>query len=246
MARIRTVKPELFKHSVLFDAEQETKLPLRLAYIGLWTCCDREGRFKWRPRELQLDVLPFDKCDFSRVLDALAARGFIVMYQASGETYGFIPSWKRNQFINNREASSVIPEPQQNEVFDASGTRDPRENDASGTDVVKEGKGKEGKGASLTREDLPEWIPSEPWNGWLDVRKKKHSPVQGRSRTIAINKLKKWKDQGYDLTEILDAATFGNWQGLYLPEGIKPKKSFRSGDPNNPADWAAATLELVP
>jgi len=156
VARIRTIKPEFFKHSKLFDAEQDAKLPLRLAYIGLWTCCDREGRFKWRPRELQLDILPFDKCDFSRVLDALASRGFIVRYEVNREVYGYIPSWKRNQFINNREASSTIPEPQQNDVFDASLTREPHVDDARGTDVVKERKGKEGNDASLTRVSVEE------------------------------------------------------------------------------------------
>lgn len=53
MSRIRTVKPELFKHEELFDAEQNSKLPLRLAFIGLFTVADREGRFKWRPRTLK-------------------------------------------------------------------------------------------------------------------------------------------------------------------------------------------------
>jgi hypothetical protein len=46
MGRIRTVKPELFQHGDLFDAEVESGFPLRLAFIGLFTCCDREGRFK--------------------------------------------------------------------------------------------------------------------------------------------------------------------------------------------------------
>jgi hypothetical protein len=73
MGRIRTIKPEFFKHSGLFDGERETGLPLRLGFAGLWTCCDREGRFKWRPRELKLDALPYDECDFSLVLDALAS-----------------------------------------------------------------------------------------------------------------------------------------------------------------------------
>jgi hypothetical protein len=64
MARIRTVKPELFRHDSLFEAEQECQLPLRLAFIGLFTCCDREGRFRWRLRQLKLDVLPYDSIDF--------------------------------------------------------------------------------------------------------------------------------------------------------------------------------------
>ena len=57
MARIRTIKPEFFRHEALFEAEHRAGLPLRLAFAGLWTAADREGRFKWRPRQLKLDVL---------------------------------------------------------------------------------------------------------------------------------------------------------------------------------------------
>ena len=31
MSRIRTVKPELFKHEELFDLERETGLPIRIS-----------------------------------------------------------------------------------------------------------------------------------------------------------------------------------------------------------------------
>jgi hypothetical protein len=152
MARIRTIKPEFFKHSGLFDAEQETCLPVRLAFAGLWTCCDREGRFKWRPRELKIGILPYDELDFPRVLDALVTRGFVQRYEVNGENYGSIPSWHSHQVINNREAQSQIPAPTQillSQDVDACGTREAREQDASTTREVRaqaEGKGKEGKG----------------------------------------------------------------------------------------------------
>ena len=102
MARIRTVKPELFKHEDLFEAEIASQLPLRLAFIALFTCCDRDGRFRWRPRRLKLDVFPYDDIDISCVLDALVTRGFIVKYEKNGEVYGSIPSWSRHQQINHR------------------------------------------------------------------------------------------------------------------------------------------------
>ena len=90
MSRIRTIKPEFFRHEALYEAERETGLPLRVAFAGLWTVADREGRFHWRPRALKLDCLPYDEVDFSRVLDALATRGFIVQYQGNGEPLGWI------------------------------------------------------------------------------------------------------------------------------------------------------------
>lgn len=133
MGRIRTIKPEFFKHSALFDAEQESGLPLRIAFAGLWTCADREGRFKWRPRELKLNVLPYDDCDFSRVLDALATRGFVVKYQSGTEFYGYIPTWQAHQYINHRESASTLPNPNDSLHIDASTTRESPVIDASTT-----------------------------------------------------------------------------------------------------------------
>ena len=111
MARIRTIKPEFFRHEALFEAEQNTGLPLRVAYAGLFTAADREGRFKWSPRNLKLDCLPCDEVDFAAVLDALLTVGFIVKYQIDGETYGAIPSWSAHQHINMKEKESDIPAP---------------------------------------------------------------------------------------------------------------------------------------
>jgi DNA-binding transcriptional regulator YhcF (GntR family) len=91
-------------------------------------------------------------------------------------------------------------------------------------------------------DSLPSWIPLEAWNGWLERRKKKKSPVEGRAKTIAINQLEKWHKQGYDLTIILDAATFHNWQGLYLPKDehgqiIKPKEPEYEIVEISPKEW---------
>jgi len=184
MARIRTIKPSFFRHGGLYDAEKETRLPIRVAYAGLWTACDKEGRFRWNPRELKLDCLPHDELDFSRVLDALTTRGFIVKYTVDGITYGCIPSWKDHQVVNNRETPSLFPEPPDNiEQL----TRDPRVHDASttrGENCQGEGKGKEegkeGKGSiglvavAPAKPDprgtrLPDdWTPSPALLAWAE------------------------------------------------------------------------------
>ncbi|MGO4210124.1 DnaA N-terminal domain-containing protein [Terriglobus sp. 2YAB30_2] len=146
MARIRTIKPDFFKHEDLFDLEQETGLPVRIAFAGLWTVADRDGRFEWKPRTLKTDVLPHDPVDFAQVLDALETRGFLNTYEVDGRRYGVIPSWDRHQVINNRESQSVLPPPPQ--LDNVSPTREPRVQDAdkdSLTHAPAEGKGREGE-----------------------------------------------------------------------------------------------------
>lgn len=152
MARIRTIKPKFFRHFDLYEAERETALPLRVAFAGLWTAADREGRFEWRPDELKLDCLPFDQVEFPRVLDALGTRGFIARYTVDGRDYGCIPSWARHQVINNRESPSELPEPP-NPLPVFTSTRGPRVADACCTPLVHaraEGE-QEGKGTGTGR-----------------------------------------------------------------------------------------------
>ncbi len=147
MSRIRTVKPELFKHEALFDAEQNSKLPLRLAFIGLLTVVDCEGRFKWRPRTIKLEVLPHDLIDFASVLNALESGGFIQRYEVDGESYGWIPTFTKHQRLQTKEltAGSLLPAPS---GHDEHGTNQGRTQMRSGTHPeAQEGKrkGKEGR-----------------------------------------------------------------------------------------------------
>lgn len=154
--RIRTIKPEFFHHEGLFEAEAETKLPLRVAFAGLWCIADREGRFKWEPRRIGVQVLPYDGVDFSRVLDALTTRGFILKYRVGDAWFGCIPSFLKHQVINNKERASILPDHLENgaiyEEIDASLTREPREDHACR---------KEGKGREQGKEGVPQKHASE-------------------------------------------------------------------------------------
>lgn len=147
--RIRTIKPEFFTHGALFDAEVEFKMPLRLAFAGLWCAADKAGRFKWDARRLGVQIMPYDTIEFSRVLDALATRGFIRQYRVHDEVFGVIPSFCRHQVINNRERESDLPEPLGFNDIDACPTRAPRVPHAG----QEEGNGRE-RNRKGTREEL--------------------------------------------------------------------------------------------
>lgn len=151
MGRIRTIKPEAFLDEELWDAEIETGLPLFRAFTGLWTQADREGRFQWRPRKLKAAILPYWEGDFSRVLDALTTRRFVVKYASNDDVFGWVRTFTKHQIVNNREVASEIPPPPAEATEYAVSTRAPRVDDACPTaldldQVEQEGKGKEGKG----------------------------------------------------------------------------------------------------
>lgn len=194
MSRIRTVKPELFKHEDLFDAEQKSGLPLRLAFIGLFTVADCEGRFKWRPRTLKLDVLPHDFIDFATVLNALENAGFIERYEVDGEIYGWIPSFTKHQRLQTKEitAGSSLPAPC---LQDQQGTHQERSQVRTGTHPEsQEGKGKEGKG----REEEGS-IPSSPSAPSPPSARSTRTPKTPLPADLAITpELRTWAEQhGY-------------------------------------------------
>lgn len=107
--RKRMIHPRFFRSLALFNAEAETGLPLRVAYAGMWGAADREGRFRWVPHELKLDVLPYDSCDFGAVLDALEEGGWLRSYLVDGQKYGIIVSFHVWQSPHKREAQSFLP-----------------------------------------------------------------------------------------------------------------------------------------
>lgn len=145
--RIRTIKPEFYKHEDLYELEKETGLPVRIAFSGLWCAADKAGRFKWRPRQLGVEILPYDNVDFSRVLDALATRGFVVKYASGTAEFGWIPGFERHQVINNKERPSELPDPATCKASNACPTRAPRDAD------LEKGKGREGNMERNGKED---------------------------------------------------------------------------------------------
>lgn len=228
MARIRTVKPELFKHEDLYDLEETSGLPIRVAFIGLFTCCDREGRFKWRPRTLKLDVLPHDNVDFSRVLDALGTRGFIRKYEVEGEEYGVIPTFSKHQVINNRESDSDIPAPAESSYISIASTREARVDDATATRT--QGKGKEGKGREEEGKgkDLMSGKPDDAAEilDFLNAHaKRSYKPVKAN-----LEKIEARLKEGSSMDEIKDVIRkkCQEWAGTKMEQYLRPDTLFNA------------------
>jgi len=76
-------------------------------------------------------------------------------------------------------------------------------------------KGKERKGKESVEAVIPDWIPKEPWDGFIEMRKEIKRPLTGRAITLAITKLTELKNQGHDPGKVLDQSTMAKWQGLF-------------------------------
>lgn len=114
MPRTRSLKPTFFT-----DVDIAELPPLhRLAFQGLWCQADRRGILEDKPRQLKVSILPFDECDFEKILTDLAQPkanglrpGFIVRYQVGGRRLMWIPSFVGHQHPHRDEKPTELPEP---------------------------------------------------------------------------------------------------------------------------------------
>jgi len=219
--RIRTVKPEFFTHADLADLDKISQLPIRLSFLGLWCCCDREGRFKWDARRLGVQILPYDHIDFEIILDILHTNGFVEKYEVDGKAYGFVPSFSRHQVINNREQESSLPPYHQPDLFSTELTRvntgestgeTTRADACSGEGKGKERKGrKEGDAVAL---DLPFESEEfrEAWQEWITYRKEMKKPLTNSTIKMQFKKIEDWGEQRS--IKVILRCIDNSWRGL--------------------------------
>lgn len=154
MARIRTIKPEFFRHEQLQDAEiANPGAYVMLVFAGLWGHCDSKGRFEWRPRQLKLDILPFLDFQMAKTLEILRDIGMVKHYTISGKEYGEIASFEKHQRITGKEATEGEKHPGNN--------GETLGKDQSFTNV-QEGKGREEEGKRKETEAIASVVADKP------------------------------------------------------------------------------------
>ena len=78
---------------------------------------------------------------------------------------------------------------------------------------------------SAPREKLfapPDWIPSEPWAGFVEMRKKIRAPLTERALVLAVGELERLRRAGEDPAAVLNQSVFRGWKGLFP---VKPDEA---------------------
>lgn len=152
MARIRSIKPCFFRHEGLQELEvkHKGKYPM-FVFSGLWGHCDRLGRFRWKPKTLKLDILPFIPFDMEKTLALLEQAGYLKRYEVDGEQYGFIPTFTEHQRISGKEAQEAPEFPEPIEFNDNSPVKQSGSIGEAPETAGREGKGREQEGNTLAR-----------------------------------------------------------------------------------------------
>jgi uncharacterized protein YdaU (DUF1376 family) len=62
---------------------------------------------------------------------------------------------------------------------------------------------------------IPDWVPVEPWNGFIEMRRRKRANPTPRAVELLLKELEKLKRSGCDPGEVLDQSTKSNWTDVY-------------------------------
>ena len=71
--------------------------------------------------------------------------------------------------------------------------------------------------------ELPDWIPLETWNAFIDMRKRIKKPATDFAKKLIVGKLEKFKNQGQDVVAILEKSITSGWQDVFE---LKENKTF--------------------
>ncbi|MBR0682759.1 hypothetical protein GXW74_19865 [Roseomonas eburnea] len=129
MARIRSVHPGLFT-----DEAFVTVSPLaRILWIGIWTECDDQGAFEWKPVTLKMRILPVDNVDVPALLAELVAADMIRAYTVDGRQYGAVRNFAKFQRPKKPNSLHPIPDEFRTYLGSRGASSEPDDDDAGGS-----------------------------------------------------------------------------------------------------------------
>lgn len=101
MARIRTIKPEIWTSEQFVGCSFEA----RLLFIGILNFCDDAGRHPLSIKRIKMEVFPADEVDSTsirRMIDELSTNGLLLVYECSdtGCEYIQVTGWFKHQRID--------------------------------------------------------------------------------------------------------------------------------------------------
>lgn len=238
--RIRTIKPEFFKHDGLASLPPLT----RLLFIGLWGMADCRGRLGDRPSRIKVEVLPYEQdYDIETGLSELANGGFVLRYEVDGQRVLQISNFSKHQRLSGRELEdeSDLPAPPKHhpskpteETGKHSGSirEATRKQLGSTQERGREGKGRERKGMErkgMERKGAADAAPPAP--------KVASAPsiedVQIYAQCIAFDGVIAARDPGHEhVSEFFDHYSANGWR-----QGQGQGRPIR--------DWRAAFRQWV-
>jgi hypothetical protein len=75
--------------------------------------------------------------------------------------------------------------------------------------------------------EIPDWIPRDAWDGFIEMRRKIKAPPTEHAIKLLIGQLDEHRANGHDPATLLNKSTTNNWKGIFLPRENEHDQSRR-------------------
>jgi hypothetical protein len=106
MGRIRSIHPGFFTD----ENYMVLSMAARAAMPGIWTECDDNGVFEWKPIVLKAKLFPADNVDMCIILAELSENGWVKRIESDGKSYGLARNFRKWQRPEKPKARHPLPE----------------------------------------------------------------------------------------------------------------------------------------
>ena len=150
MARIRTVKPEIWTDEKFVELSPFA----RLFFIGLFNFADDEGRMEFSEKRLKMQIFPADNLEVAPICAELRRIALINIYSFENKEFLQISGFEKHQKIDKRRPSKYPPAP---DCGEKSLGREWKGREGKGYKTANAGYAFTGKIIKLSAEHLEEW-----------------------------------------------------------------------------------------
>lgn len=164
------------------------------------------GRLKWA------EILGISEKSLRTCLERLKSTNEIITKSTNKFTLITIVKYEEYQFSNSESASTENEE---------SASKGPAKGQQRATP-------KEVKKDNNTITPLPPFVPVTEWEAFKEMRRRIKKPMTPYAEQLAISKLGKFVDAGYDAKEILNKSVLNDYQDIYEPKGKSNENSSRN------------------
>lgn len=244
MARIRTIKPEFWKHENLSELPEAT----HMLAAALLNHADDEGFFNANPGLVRAECSPLREPSVSiqESLSLLTEVGYIRLGDGEdGKRYGWIVTFDDHQRVNRPTPSKIrslrirwddsvsthgeLTEGSSQERKGKEGNREGnREASESGDSefalAPPAPTGTDAKPPAKTKPSapkpeplqLPDWLPTQSWIDWHDYRlKRTPKGWTAKAQELSVATLAKLRAEGHDPVKVIEASIENCWTGLF-------------------------------
>lgn len=86
----------------------------------------------------------------------------------------------------------------------------------------------------VSKEVLPDWLPADKWQDFVDHRKAIRKPMTDKARERMLRHLADLKAKGHDVVTLMDTAIRSGWQDVYEPKAAGQFNSPQVPRPRRP------------